>query len=81
MVAELARISASPYRLLDSLKRVCGGRGRAQNPSAFNDITTGSGGGCSAGLKRVDGFPAKKGWDPVTGLGTPNLPAMIKLLG
>lgn len=40
------------------------------NPTAFNDITSGrqSGGeGCEEG-----GFTATKGWDPVTGLGTPN---------
>ncbi len=34
------------------------------HPEAFNDITTGSNPGCS-----TDGFPAARGWDPVTGLG------------
>ncbi|KAE9405292.1 family S53 protease [Gymnopus androsaceus JB14] len=34
---------------------------------AFNDITTGSNPGCG-----TNGFPAAQGWDPVTGLGTPN---------
>ena len=48
-----------------------------KNPGAFNDITTGSGGGCHAGVKSEKGFPAKKGWDPVTGLGTPNYAAMM----
>lgn len=33
---------------------------------AFTDVTCGSASGCG-----VDGFPAKKGWDPVTGFGTP----------
>ncbi|KAH9917379.1 subtilisin-like protein [Epithele typhae] len=34
---------------------------------AFNDITEGDNPGCD-----TDGFSAAKGWDPVTGLGTPN---------
>ena len=33
---------------------------------AFTDILTGSSRGCD-----TDGFPATKGWDPVTGFGTP----------
>ena len=36
-------------------------------PSAFNDITTGNNPGCG-----TPGFNATKGWDPVTGVGTPN---------
>jgi len=35
------------------------------HPEAFTDITKGSNPGCGS-----DGFPAAKGWDPVTGLGT-----------
>jgi tripeptidyl-peptidase-1 len=34
---------------------------------AFNDVTKGSNPGCD-----TQGFPATKGWDPVTGWGTPN---------
>ncbi len=34
---------------------------------ALNDITSGSAAGCN-----VTGFPAKKGWDAVTGAGTPD---------
>ncbi|KAH8897744.1 subtilisin-like protein [Thozetella sp. PMI_491] len=34
------------------------------HPEAFNDVTGGSNPGCG-----TDGFPAAKGWDPVTGLG------------
>ncbi|KAF8269622.1 subtilisin-like protein [Lactarius quietus] len=34
----------------------------------FNDITSGSNPGCD-----TDGFSAIVGWDPVTGIGTPNL--------
>lgn len=37
------------------------------NPSAFNDIKSGSNPGCG-----TTGFTAGSGWDPVTGLGTPN---------
>jgi tripeptidyl-peptidase-1 len=37
------------------------------NPSAFNDIVSGTNQGCG-----TKGFTAVKGWDPVTGLGTPN---------
>ena len=37
------------------------------NPGAFNDITQGHNIGC-----RTNGFSAVEGWDPVTGLGTPN---------
>ncbi|KAI0514963.1 tripeptidyl-peptidase 1 precursor [Xylaria bambusicola] len=42
----------------------------------LNDITEGSAVGCG-----VDGFPAVKGWDPVTGLGTPDFPKLVKLAG
>lgn len=37
------------------------------HPDAFNDITEGSNPGCG-----TQGFSAAKGWDPVSGLGTPN---------
>ncbi|CAK5271630.1 unnamed protein product [Mycena citricolor] len=46
------------------------------NPQMFNDITTGNNPGCG-----TDGFSAKAGWDPVTGMGTPNFPAMLKAAG
>lgn len=38
-----------------------------KNAAALNDIVGGSNPGCSS-----DGFTAVEGWDPVTGLGTPN---------
>ncbi|KAF2087709.1 alkaline serine protease AorO [Saccharata proteae CBS 121410] len=44
------------------------------NPQVLNDITVGSNPGCN-----TDGFSVAKGWDPVTGLGTPNYPAMLEL--
>lgn len=47
-----------------------------KSASAFNDITEGSGSGC--GLFS-SGWPAKVGWDAVTGLGTPDYQKLIKL--
>jgi tripeptidyl-peptidase-1 len=44
------------------------------NPSMFNDITEGGNMGCG-----TPGFQAVSGWDPVTGLGTPNFPRMLKV--
>ncbi|KAJ3995479.1 peptidase S8/S53 domain-containing protein [Lentinula boryana] len=37
------------------------------NPSALNDVTSGTNPGCG-----TKGFTTSTGWDPVTGLGTPN---------
>ncbi|CAG9993160.1 unnamed protein product [Clonostachys byssicola] len=42
----------------------------------LNDITIGTPYGCG-----TDGFSATEGWDPVTGLGTPNFPELVKLAG
>jgi len=42
--------------------------------AAFNDITTGNNPGCG-----TDGFSAQPGWDPVTGVGTPNFPKLLAL--
>jgi tripeptidyl-peptidase-1 len=44
------------------------------HPEVFTDVTTGNNGGCG-----VDGWFAVPGWDPVTGLGTPNYPKMLEL--
>ncbi|KAJ7184593.1 subtilisin-like protein [Mycena filopes] len=46
------------------------------NPGAFNDITTGNNPGCG-----TTGFPAMSGWDPVTGMGSPNFLAMKTAAG
>ncbi|KAJ7591435.1 tripeptidyl peptidase A [Mycena floridula] len=43
--------------------------------ATFNDITTGSNPGCG-----TPGFNATKHWDPVTGLGTPNLKKLLEAL-
>ncbi|EED18810.1 protease S8 tripeptidyl peptidase I, putative [Talaromyces stipitatus ATCC 10500] len=42
------------------------------NPFVLNDITNGSNPNCGS-----QGFQASQGWDPVTGLGTPNFPRML----
>ncbi|KAL1668875.1 peptidase S8/S53 domain-containing protein [Schizophyllum commune] len=41
----------------------------------FNDVTEGTNPGCD-----TDGFEATKGWDPVTGLGTPDFAKLQKLV-
>ncbi|KAF3763187.1 subtilisin-like protein, partial [Cryphonectria parasitica EP155] len=43
-------------------------------PDVLNDVTEGGNQGCD-----TDGFSSAPGWDPVTGLGTPNYPAMLEL--
>ena len=43
-----------------------------QNPDMFNDITSGNN-----AYKCCEGFTATAGWDPVTGLGTPNYTKML----
>ncbi|KAK4502733.1 hypothetical protein PRZ48_006159 [Zasmidium cellare] len=45
-----------------------------QHPEVLHDITNGSNPNCGS-----SGFSASTGWDPVTGLGTPNYPAMLRL--
>jgi tripeptidyl-peptidase-1 len=44
------------------------------NPTVLNDITQGGNKGCGTA-----GFTSVPGWDPVTGLGTPNYPKMNNL--
>lgn len=46
------------------------------NPEALNDVTLGVQGGCG----RVSGFPAKEGWDAVTGLGSPNYEKLLEVV-
>ncbi|KAH9019170.1 subtilisin-like protein [Lactarius pseudohatsudake] len=41
----------------------------------FNDITSGSNPGCG-----TDGFSAVPGWDPVTGIGTPDFERLLDML-
>lgn len=44
------------------------------HPEAFYDVTQGSNPGCG-----TNGFSCAKGWDPVTGMGTPNYPALLQV--
>ncbi|KAL9084715.1 MAG: hypothetical protein Q9165_007963 [Trypethelium subeluteriae] len=44
------------------------------NAQILNDVFEGNNSGCGTG-----GFEAAAGWDPVTGLGTPNYPRMREL--
>ncbi|KIN00382.1 hypothetical protein OIDMADRAFT_164812 [Oidiodendron maius Zn] len=44
------------------------------NPQILHDITAGTNPGCN-----TSGFSASTGWDPVTGLGTPDYPKMLEL--
>ena len=41
---------------------------------AFNDITVGNNSGCGHDIA----FPTARGWDPVTGLGTPKFPKLLE---
>lgn len=43
-----------------------------QHPEVFNDITQGSNSGCGG-----TAFEAVEGWDPVTGLGSPDYPKLL----
>jgi tripeptidyl-peptidase-1 len=45
-----------------------------EHPEVLNDIVNGTNPGCG-----TKGFSAVKGWDPVTGLGTPDYPKMLDL--
>ena len=44
--------------------------------TALTDVTSGSSSGCN-----TTGFPAAKGWDAVTGFGTPSFPKILQELG
>ncbi|KAI0331456.1 subtilisin-like protein [Cubamyces sp. BRFM 1775] len=47
----------------------------SEGAAALNDITSGSNTGCGA-----QGFPALAGWDPATGLGSPNYDKLLALV-
>jgi len=49
-----------------------------KNPEAMTDVTQGYNSGCDLSEYYDRGFYAQKGWDPVTGLGNPNFPTMLK---
>ncbi|KAJ7264084.1 family S53 protease-like protein [Mycena haematopus] len=65
---QLVAAGKAPLGFLNPLLYSAAGR------AALNDITTGNNPGCN-----TNGFLARSGWDPVTGLGTPNY-ALLKEL-
>jgi len=53
-----------------------------QHPEMFNDVLEGSqprGGPDNTGCGNSGGFHCSEGWDPVTGMGTPNYQKMLKV--
>lgn len=55
-----------------------------KNPQILNDILEGNNGECSSKhftfhLGAAIGYNCTEGWDPVTGLGTPKYPEMLKV--
>jgi subtilase family serine protease len=51
----------------------------AQYHQAFHDVTTGTN-TVSFPTKKITGYSATTGWDPVTGWGSPNAGALVPLL-
>lgn len=49
------------------------------DPTTFTDITTGNN-KCTENCCAKTGYEATTGWDPVTGLGTPNFPKLLKFV-
>eukprot|EP00475_Leptophrys_vorax_P004048 TRINITY_DN1239_c0_g1_i1.p1 TRINITY_DN1239_c0_g1~~TRINITY_DN1239_c0_g1_i1.p1 ORF type:complete len:640 (-),score=176.55 TRINITY_DN1239_c0_g1_i1:85-2004(-) len=49
-----------------------------EHPAAFNDIVVGENRCIDVECSQCEGYDAIKGWDPVTGLGTPNVGEIIK---
>ncbi|RPD69202.1 family S53 protease [Lentinus tigrinus ALCF2SS1-7] len=47
----------------------------SQGAAALNDVTSGSNPGCG-----TQGFPALEGWDPATGLGSPDFDKLLALV-
>ncbi|KAI0769638.1 family S53 protease [Trametes elegans] len=66
---ELAAVGKPPLGFLNPFLYSTGA-------AALNDITTGSNPGCN-----TQGFPARAGWDPVTGLGTPDFAKLRTAVG
>lgn len=76
-----APVLASVFALINQ-ERLKAGKGSVgfvnptayAHPEVFRDVTLGSNGGCG-----VRGWEAVVGWDPATGLGTPDFPKMREL--
>jgi len=50
-----------------------------QNPGAFRDVTVGTNAISRDGTPFQYGFPCAPGWDPATGLGTPNFEKLLSV--
>merc|ERR1712151_1201771 len=50
-----------------------------QNPGAFRDVTVGTNAISRQGTPFQYGFPCAPGWDPATGLGTPNFEKLLSV--
>ena len=77
-------VVAAVFARLNSVRLSRGGRPLGflnpwiyANSDAFNDVTHGVN---DHEHKRDGGFAAAKGWDPATGVGTPNFPRMLAAL-
>ena len=75
-------VTAAIFARLNAVRLASGGKPLGflnpwiyKNQEAFNDVTQ----GCNTG-GGAHGFTAVKGWDPATGVGTPNYAAMVKAL-
>jgi kumamolisin len=68
LTARLAQASGKRLGLLQPI--VYAGVTAATPATGFNDITSGDNGG----------YKASPGWDPCTGLGTPNGPALLTVV-
>jgi len=51
----------------------------AEQPNTFNDITVGNN-NCNRAYCCLYGWQAAKGWDPVSGLGSPNFDNMLQYI-
>jgi tripeptidyl-peptidase-1 len=49
--------------------------------AAFKDVVQGFSASCTWGSNVESGWEAKSGWDPATGLGTPNFQRLLEILG
>jgi len=75
-------VAAGVFSKLNEVRMAAGGKPLGflnpfiyQNPSGFNDVKSGKNND-----GRGAGFDATKGWDPATGLGTPNFEALAKVV-
>lgn len=76
LVAITDQIAGKPLgQINDDLYALANGPNYA---SMFFDVTTGN--NSNPSFPNIPGFPATKGWDPVTGLGTPNAAALLPAL-